>query len=47
MLIEGKNAAKILSLFDTRSWFDVFSEGGQDYSVIAEVVLPDETLSQP
>ncbi len=46
MYIEGKSAMKILSLFDARSQFGVFSEDGQDYSVIVTVVFPDETLTE-
>lgn len=47
MYLEGENASKVFSLFETRSLFKVFNESGQDYSVLLEVVFPHETLAQP
>jgi hypothetical protein len=38
---------KAFSLFKTHSWLKIFSEGGQDYSVIIKVVYPHENLVQP
>jgi hypothetical protein len=47
MYVEGENAAKIFSLFETNSSLKLFSQAGQDYSVLIEVVFPHETLTQP
>lgn len=47
MYIEGENALKVFSLFETRSWLKVFNESGQDYSVLIDVVFPHENLAQP